>query len=153
MKVSRIYLLPILLLFTACSGDQQKTYNQKMVYYETTGPEADVNIPDTVYFTIRHSFLTHNDFAILARHAKWLKTYESVKVIVEGHANDGKNEKDNIQLGKWRAESVKRYYMEWGVDPNRIKTVGVGSKKPPLAGQTGAISNHSDRRTVTIVDQ
>lgn len=52
------------------------------------------------------------------------------RVLVKGHTAPSSDEAANLLLSEKRAESVKEYFISRGVDANRIKAVGVGSKEP-----------------------
>jgi OOP family OmpA-OmpF porin len=59
-----------------------------------------------------------------------LKEYPSIRIEVSGHTdNVGKDEK-NLTLSRKRADYVKWYLVDKGIDPLRITTVGYGPERP-----------------------
>ena len=56
--------------------------------------------------------------------------FESVRLEVSGHTDNRGNHAYNIDLSRRRAESVKHYLVDAGVDESRITTVGYGPDQP-----------------------
>lgn len=59
-----------------------------------------------------------------------LMTAEDIDVRVEGHTDSIGGEAYNQELSQDRADSVKRYLVEHGIDPSRMTTQGFGESKP-----------------------
>ena len=59
-----------------------------------------------------------------------LRKHESVRVEVSGHTDDRGKPEHNLELSRRRAESVKQYLVEEGIDPARITTRGAGPSEP-----------------------
>jgi len=66
----------------------------------------------------------------LDRAADILKKYTDLRVEVSGHTDSKGGYKYNVDLSKRRAESVKRYLIDHGIDANRIETRGAGPDEP-----------------------
>ncbi|MFN3781458.1 MAG: OmpA family protein [Candidatus Kapaibacteriota bacterium] len=49
-----------------------------------------------------------------------------------------------------RAEAVKKYLVSRGIDPNRIKTVGFGKRKPVAPNDT-EFGRRLNRRTEIVI--
>src|SRR5690606_39456412 len=54
----------------------------------------------------------------------------SLKIEIQGHTDDVGGREFNLELSERRAESVKRYLVEKGIDESRIKTSGFGPDRP-----------------------
>ncbi len=59
-----------------------------------------------------------------------LNEKEDAKIIIEGHCDERGTVEYNIALGQRRADAVKKYLVNLGVDPSRITTVSYGKEKP-----------------------
>ncbi len=67
-----------------------------------------------------------------------LQQYPKAKITLKGYNDDIEgSEKGKQSLSLARAEAVKQYLViMWEINPNRIKTIGAGSKKYPLLADT-----------------
>ncbi len=68
--------------------------------------------------------------AILRANADWLKANPSVRVEIEGHADERGTNEYNLALGAKRADSVRRYLIDFGIEPGRFSTVSYGEDLP-----------------------
>ncbi len=74
----------------------------------------------------------------LAGTARWLSDNTSIKLRLEGHADERGTSEYNIALGDSRAEAGKRYLVNLGVDSGRLSTLSYGEEMPANPGQTEA---------------
>ncbi|MBR6491922.1 MAG: OmpA family protein [Bacteroidales bacterium] len=75
-------------------------------------------------------------FAELDHFAEEIKACKNPKVHITGHCDTTGNDAINDPLAVRRAESVKRYLVSKGVDPNIITTSGEGSHSPVATNKT-----------------
>ncbi len=74
----------------------------------------------------------------LDRAAKLLQDYPSLRLEISGHTDDrGKRDK-NLTLSLSRADSVKQYLVDAGVDAGRLQTRGAGPDEPIEDNKTNA---------------
>ncbi len=59
-----------------------------------------------------------------------LKKYPKTRVEISGHTDSTGSSEHNIELSEQRAEAVKGYIVEQGVEPDRIRTRGAGPDEP-----------------------
>ncbi len=62
--------------------------------------------------------------------ADWLKANPSVRVEIEGHTDDRGTNEYNLALGAKRADSVKRYLVDLGIEPGRFSAISYGEELP-----------------------
>ena len=68
---------------------------------------------------------------VLERNAALLKqAYKNSSVVIEGHCDERGTGKYNLELGKRRAQAVKTYLVDLGVDASRIQIASYGKEKP-----------------------
>lgn len=82
-----------------------------------------------------------------------LKAYPSMKIELRGHTDNKNSSKDpdyNFKLSKKRAESVKAYLVQKGIDANRISTIGLGESRP-IASNDTEDGRAMNRRTEFVV--
>ena len=54
----------------------------------------------------------------------------SIKIAIHGHTDDKGDDNTNLILSSNRAEAVKNYLIEKGIDANRLSSKGFGEQKP-----------------------
>lgn len=109
-----------------------------------------VNVGDTVHFALNEYNVEDADKQILGRQAAWLQKYPSVRVTIEGHADERGTREYNLALGARRANAVKEYLVSQGVSAARIETVSYG-KERPICTESNEACWSQNRRGVTIV--
>ena len=110
-----------------------------------------VNVGDRVFFGLDRFDLSPEARATLDRQAKWLQTYGSVTVTVEGHADERGTREYNLALGERRANSVKNYLAAKGIPASRVNVVSYGKERPAVVGSNEAAWSQN-RRAVTVVN-
>lgn len=78
-----------------------------------------------------------------------LKTYEDVKVRIEGYTDNRGSAEGNLQLSKDRAESVRTRLISLGINEGRITTQGFGADNP--IGDNEAPEGRAQNRRIEIV--
>jgi peptidoglycan-associated lipoprotein len=104
---------------------------------------------DTVLFAYDSYELDGDARGVLARHAEWLKA-NSVRVTLEGHADERGTREYNLALGERRANSVKNFLANQGVEVARLTTISYGKERPAVEGSDEA-AWAQNRRAVTMV--
>ena len=158
MKKTALALATALLLLTACESDTAANGGMGGVGAEGAGSGNGIlgqaadgtNVTDRVYFATNSSVIDAEGQASLDRQAGWLKQYDSVNVVLEGHADERGTREFNIALGERRATAAKNYLVSQGVAANRISTISYGKERPAVSGNDeGAWSQN--RRAVTVI--
>ncbi|KID58633.1 peptidoglycan-associated lipoprotein Pal [Pseudoalteromonas luteoviolacea] len=150
--------LPVMTL-AACSsssgdvdgGDSQQTNassnsNDKVDVNTIDRPKTAAEIQQEKYETLRQEQIVYFDFdrstvrseyvELLQAHADFLVKNPSVKVLVEGHADERGTPEYNIALGESRGKSVAKYLESLGVSESQISVVSYGEEKPMVKSRT-----------------
>jgi peptidoglycan-associated lipoprotein len=109
-----------------------------------------VNVGDTVHFALNEYNIEDSDKSLLGRQASWLAKYPSVRVSVEGHADERGTREYNLALGARRANAVKEYLVSQGVSTGRVETVSYG-KERPICTESNEACWSQNRRGVTTI--
>ena len=72
--------------------------------------------------------------SLSAEQLAFLRGNPSVKITVEGHADEKGTPEYNIALGERRANAVKMYLQSKGVNGEQIAIVSYGKEKPAVLG-------------------
>jgi peptidoglycan-associated lipoprotein len=117
------------------------------------GSQADleVNVGDRVFFGFDSSVLDATSRQTVERQAAWLQQFPAVTVTVEGHADQRGTTEYNLALGERRANAVKTYLAELGIDPARILTISYGKERLADPAETEE-AYALNRRAVTVVN-
>ncbi|MBE6331310.1 MAG: OmpA family protein [Bacteroidales bacterium] len=87
------------------------------------------DLPDTkVYYTSGSMVISEADAAKLRTVAEYLKQYPEKQIVVNGYASPDGSMSFNQRLSEKRANAVKQWLVDNGVDASRIEAVGKGPK-------------------------
>lgn len=89
-----------------------------------------------IYFDFDKSTVQGVYAELLQAHADFLVKNPSVKVLVEGHADERGTPEYNIALGESRGKAVAKYLQSLGVSDNQISVVSYGEEKPMVKSRT-----------------
>ncbi|MEM1159669.1 MAG: peptidoglycan-associated lipoprotein Pal [Pseudomonadota bacterium] len=107
-------------------------------------------VGDRVLFATDQHRLDNQARATLDAQAQWLQTNPGTSVTVEGHADERGTRQYNLALGARRANSVRRYLVQRGVEANRLRAVTFGKERPEsTCSNEGCWSQN--RRGVSVV--
>ena len=107
---------------------------------------------DRIFFGLDQYDVDAEDQATLQSQAAWLRQNPSVRVTIEGHADERGTRDYNIALGERRANAAKNYLASLGIDSGRMTTVSYGKERPAALGSDEA-SWAQNRRAVTVTIQ
>ncbi len=98
----------------------------------TPGTQRDfsVNVGDLVYFSSDSSDLTPEAQQTLQKQARWLQQYAQYTITIEGHADERGTREYNIALGARRAQAVRNFLAQNGVQGQRVRTISYGKERP-----------------------
>jgi len=65
-----------------------------------------------------------------------LNEYKSSRFTVEGHTDSTGNKAKNLTLSQERADAVKAYLINKGIDSSRLETKGFGQDNPIASNKT-----------------
>ena len=108
-------------------------------------PEKKALILEGVQFDTDRESLTEASRGTLDKVAESLRAYPDVRVEIGGHTDSRNSNSYNLDLSQRRAQSVKTYLVEQGVDANQLETKGYGESKP-IASNKNAAGMAKNRR-------
>ncbi len=95
--------------------------------------------------------LTHNGRAVLEGLYPILQKFAQRSFLVTGHTDAVGSRTSNIALSRARAESVKRFFVEKGLDATRFVTQGMGPDKPLAPNDTETNRARNRRIEFTVL--
>lgn len=136
-----IATLTVFLGLAACSDD-------KKAPVEPTAPTA-AEVPATPPAPVAADLKTEpvffgfDDYTIsgeaqtkLTAMAEALKANKSAVIQIEGHCDERGTIEYNLALGERRAQSVKNFLTQLGVEAARLSTISYGEEKPVAQGHS-----------------
>lgn len=93
---------------------------------------------DNIQFEFNSSVLKTSSYQVLDQIGQEMKKYPSVKFNINGHASIEGTEARNMTLSNDRANSVKTYLVNLGVDRDNLTTNGFGASKPVASNKDEA---------------
>lgn len=87
-------------------------------------------------FEFNSSVLKTSSYEVLDQIGREMKKYPEVKFVLNGHASIEGSENHNMSLSVDRANAVKAYLVNTGVDQASLATEGFGASKPAASNDT-----------------
>lgn len=110
-----------------------------------------MNLGDSIEFDFDKAELRPENREILSRIAGVLLTAEDFSIQVYGHTDDVGSVEYNQQLSERRAEAVRRYLIEAGVDEDTIQSKGFGKAAPLVEGTDPEARQRNRRVEIAVV--
>ena len=89
----------------------------------------------TIYFDFDRSEIRADARTVLRANAETLRS-AGKNITIEGHCDERGDEEYNLALGERRANAVKKYLVNLGVDSGQLRTISYGEAKPAVVGHT-----------------
>ncbi|TDB69138.1 OmpA family protein [Arundinibacter roseus] len=83
-----------------------------------------------VRFATGTAIIDRQSFGILDQLVEVLNSYAQSRFVVEGHTDNTGNAAANQALSENRAQAVRRYLLEKGIEEDRMQAVGYGDTRP-----------------------
>ena len=106
--------------------------------------------PETIYFAFDDYTLSADAQGTLESLANHMRENQGAVVQVEGHCDERGSIEYNLALGERRAQSVKNYLTQLGVDSARLSTISYGEEKPALPGSGEGSWGQNRRAEFTV---
>jgi peptidoglycan-associated lipoprotein len=100
---------------------------------QPTGPACELQ---RVYFDFDDASLKGDARDALARNADCIRQLNASRVRIEGHCDERGTNEYNQHLGQRRAEAVRRYLVNLGLDGGTFEAVSFGEEQPLCSDST-----------------
>jgi len=117
----------------------EQNYTDDNGYYDDTdyGYAEDVYVPlelFTVHFDYDKYDLNKEAMEILSENAEALAKHPNAVIRIEGHCDERGTEEYNMALGEKRAQTVRNYLLNYGVNPKNVSIISYGELMPQDRG-------------------
>lgn len=96
--------------------------------------------------------LEEDSYKVIDELVAYLKRKDDVRIELGGHTDNVGNAKNNQVLSEARANTVRDYLIEKGIDPERVTAKGYGMTKPVESNKTAEGRALNRRTEVTILN-
>lgn len=117
-------------------------FNSRLIHWsqmtdnDLIGYNGQVFQIENLLFEVNSSTIKAESYTDLNKLVDFLNAHPAVKIEVQGHTDAQGDAAYNLNLSKERANSVKKYLTEKGVDASRLQSEGFGETQPLLTGDT-----------------
>jgi peptidoglycan-associated lipoprotein len=107
-------------------------------------------LQEVVHFDYDRSDIRQDAAAVLTRKLPVLREDGAIRLRIEGHADERGSIEYNLALGMRRAQAVKDYLANFGVDGSRLQVASLGEDRPADPGRTEAAYARNRRAEFVI---
>src|SRR6202008_2620380 len=100
---------------------------------------ARTTLEEMVFFDYDQSTIRDDAAAILRRKVDILRASPTVRLRIEGHADERGSTEYNLALGNRRAEQIRQFLVGFGLTQGNFEIVSLGEGRPLQQGQTEAV--------------
>ncbi|HRO75691.1 MAG TPA: OmpA family protein [Crocinitomicaceae bacterium] len=112
--------------------------------------EGEAYTINDILFATNSYELTEKSKFIIKQFAKFLKQYNTIEVVIQGHTDDIGDDNKNLVLSENRAKEVKKYLESLGISAKRLNSVGYGETQPKVPN-TNEQNRAVNRRTEFLI--
>lgn len=85
---------------------------------------------EIIFFDYDRSEIRADSRAVLDRKTRIMRDEPTVRIRIEGHADERGSTEYNLALGQRRAQAVKDYFANYGLNADRFEVVSLGEERP-----------------------
>lgn len=101
-----------------------------------------------IYFAYDKYDLMPESVAKLEKIAPFIQTNITLRILIEGNADERGSSEYNMGLGESRARTVKNYLTSYGIAVSRLEITSYGKERPAFPNCGGDESCHAKNRRV-----
>ena len=103
---------------------------EKNLDSSTARGDFEIVLNEDVFFEFDKATLTPEARETLTKNGQWLRINSDIAITIEGHCDERGTNGYNLALGDRRAENVKTFLVDLGIDPARLTTLSYGEERP-----------------------
>ena len=107
---------------------------------------GNVTVEDTINFGTDSAVLLDPDNPLLGQGVALMTIRPAMTITIVGHTDSRGSQEGNEVLSLERAEAIKAFFVDSGIEPERLTTEGAGASEPIASNDTAA--GRSDNRRI-----
>ena len=112
-----------------------------------------IEIKQQLHFRPAKSVILKDSYPVLQQVAQVIKDAPTITVRIEGHTDNVGRVQTNMKVSQARADAVRDYLVQQGVNPKQLIAIGYGPTRPIASNTTRAGKLLNRRVEFRIVDQ
>ncbi|MGC9331870.1 MAG: OmpA family protein [Bacteroidales bacterium] len=108
---------------------------------------------NNVYFDTGKATIRHESSAQLNELKEYLELKPDIRVEIAGHTDNVGSDESNMILSQRRAEAVRNWLVQRGINGNRVDAKGYGETQPIASNNTAKGRQKNRRVEVRILDE
>jgi peptidoglycan-associated lipoprotein len=130
---------------------EEPKLTEEEIFQQKTLEEVNREAPmGMIHFDFDKFFIRDDAKPVLEQNAAWLKKWNTVKVLIEGHCDERGTEEYNLALGEKRAKSTFDYLVSLGISADRIQIISFGKSQPLDMGHNEVAWQKNRRAQFTV---
>jgi len=121
-------------------------------YTNVVVTKTKIEIKQTIFFDFRKATIKRVSFALLDEVAQAMRDNPTLRVEIQGHTDSVGNDRFNLKLSQKRAESVKKYLVQQGIEARRMVPKGYG-ETVPIADNRTSDGRGENRRVEFVITE
>ncbi|HJZ85826.1 MAG TPA: OmpA family protein [Polyangia bacterium] len=110
-----------------------------------------IELKQKIYFATAKTNILPKSFPLMNEVTEALRTRPGIRVRIEGHTDIRGGHEYNMKLSQGRANSVRQYLVDHGIDPSRMEPIGYGPDRPVATNKTAGGREQNRRVEFFIV--
>lgn len=143
---------PTIDTFAITDSEKKVLYAAHIIDVSKLKP-GNIILLQNLLFARTSADLSPLSYPILDQLVLVMNQYPNMIIELSGHTDNVGGPKQNIELSKKRVDAVKQYLVNKTINPDRIKSVGYGSKYPVASNdgeQTRKLNRRVELRIITM---
>ncbi|HZX09880.1 MAG TPA: peptidoglycan-associated lipoprotein Pal [Acidobacteriota bacterium] len=133
---------------------QKPELTEEEIFEQKTLEEINAEKPlEMIHFDFDKYFIREDAKPVLRENAQWLKKWDGVRILIEGHCDERGTEEYNLALGEKRAKSARDYLVSRGISPDRMEIISYGKSQPIDPGHNEVAWQKNRRAQFTIIEK
>ena len=108
-------------------------------------------LEQVIHFDYDDASIRQDAQELLAAKIPILRANPGIRIRIEGHADERGSVEYNLALGMRRANTVRQYLMDFGIDASRFETFSYGEDRPVASGSNESAWSQNRRAAFRIV--
>lgn len=119
------------------AADRTGAIGQEDLFPAARGDEIPLSV-EPVFFGFDSSALDARNRSTLEANARWFSQPENahLRFVLEGHCDERGTDEYNLALADKRAQVVRQFLADAGIDPVRMTTIALGEERPFDSGRS-----------------